>query len=106
MRESGAVDGVRLDVWLWSVRLTPTRSVATELCRAERVTVNGTTAKAATMRTLAAVLAAWEERSGVHTWRDPGSWDAVIMTALVGWGYRASEVEQLLAPADAAPTED
>ncbi len=24
---------------------------------------------------LAAVLAAWEERSGTHTWRNPGGWD-------------------------------
>lgn len=48
MRESGAVEGVRIDVWLWSVRLTPTRSVATDLCRSERVTVNGAKAKAAT----------------------------------------------------------
>jgi ribosome-associated heat shock protein Hsp15 len=40
--------GVRVDVWLWSVRLTPSRSAATNLCRASKVTVNGTTAKAAT----------------------------------------------------------
>lgn len=33
-----------------------------------------TTAKAATMRTLGAVLIAWESASGVHTWRDPNPW--------------------------------
>ena len=38
---------MRIDVWLWSVRLTPTRSAATDLCRAGRVTVNGTVAKSA-----------------------------------------------------------
>ena len=38
---------MRLDVWLWAVRLTPTRSAATELCRAGRVTINGAPAKPA-----------------------------------------------------------
>ena len=42
------IDTVRLDVWMWAVRLTPTRSAATELCRAGRVTVNGAPAKPAT----------------------------------------------------------
>jgi ribosome-associated heat shock protein Hsp15 len=41
-------DRVRVDVWLWSVRLTPSRSAATELCRGAKVTVNGAVAKAAT----------------------------------------------------------
>lgn len=39
--------GVRVDVWLWSVRLTPSRSVATDLCRSSKVTINGVTAKPA-----------------------------------------------------------
>lgn len=36
----------RLDIWLWAVRLTPTRAVATDLCRAGRVTLNGGVGKA------------------------------------------------------------
>ena len=38
----------RLDIWLWAVRMTPTRAVATELCRNGRVEVNGGTGKAST----------------------------------------------------------
>ncbi|WP_448062507.1 ParB/RepB/Spo0J family partition protein [Cellulomonas hominis] len=67
---------------------------------AARVLAQATTPAAATMRTLAAVLAAWEDRSGVHTWRNPGDYDAAIMAALVGWGYPASEVEQFLTAPD------
>lgn len=68
---------------------------------AARVLAQATTPAAATMRTLAAVLAAWEARSGVHNWRDPGDYDGAIMAALVSWGYPASEVEQMLtAPAE------
>ena len=55
-----------------------------------------TTPKAALMRTLAAVVAAWEQRADTHTWRNPTEWDDVIMTTLIGWGYPASDVERLL----------
>jgi ribosome-associated heat shock protein Hsp15 len=42
------VDRVRVDRWLWAIRLYPSRTDATDACRAGHVRVNGSTAKAAT----------------------------------------------------------
>ena len=47
---TGASSGptsVRLDVWLWSARLMPTRSAATAACRGGHVRRNGEPVKAA-----------------------------------------------------------
>lgn len=41
-------DSVRVDQWLWSVRLTKTRADAAAACRGGRVDVNGKPAKPAT----------------------------------------------------------
>ena len=54
------------------------------------------TPKAATMTTLAAVVAAWEATTGKHSWRNPTAWDARVLGALVEWGYQPSEVELIL----------
>jgi ParB family transcriptional regulator, chromosome partitioning protein len=60
------------------------------------LTTKSTTPKAATMTTLAAVVAAWEDSIGKQTWRNPTEWDARVLGALIEWGYQPSEVERLL----------
>jgi ribosome-associated heat shock protein Hsp15 len=43
-----AVDRVRVDRWIWAIRLYKTRSEATDACKAGHVRVNGAPAKPAT----------------------------------------------------------
>jgi ribosome-associated heat shock protein Hsp15 len=42
------LDSARVDQWLWSIRIYPTRSAAGLACRGGHVKVNGVTAKPAT----------------------------------------------------------
>lgn len=44
---AGSEGSVRVDVWIWSVRLVKTRSLAASACKAGHVRVNGDRAKPA-----------------------------------------------------------
>lgn len=48
MRDDGVIETVRVDQWLWAVRLYTTRATAAAACRGGHVAVNGRTAKPAT----------------------------------------------------------
>lgn len=60
------------------------------------------TPKAHTMRTLAAIVAAWEDSTSVQTWRGPSPDDGLILAYLIEAGYEPSEVERLLLDQDRA----
>ena len=61
-----------------------------------KIATKASTPKAATMTTLAAVVAAWDATTGKHSWRNPTAWDARVLGALVEWGYQPSDVERIL----------
>ncbi|MBX9244641.1 ParB N-terminal domain-containing protein [Actinotalea ferrariae] len=57
---------------------------------------------------LIVLLAAIEDGTGTHTWRNVSAEDRAYFTALAAWGYSLSEVEALatVAPTYAVPVED
>ncbi|WP_300462230.1 ParB N-terminal domain-containing protein [uncultured Nocardioides sp.] len=69
-----------------------------------KIATKASTPKAATMTTLAAIVAAWEATTGKHSWRNPTAWDARVLGALVEWGYQPSEVERILLGEEPQPS--
>jgi ParB family chromosome partitioning protein len=74
-----------------------------------KIATRATSPKGAIMTTLAAVVAAWEDSIGKHTWRNPSQWDTRMLAALMEWGYKPSDVERVLIgeePSDDSVTDD
>ncbi|GAA1195354.1 ParB/RepB/Spo0J family partition protein [Pseudonocardia alaniniphila] len=59
----------------------------------------------ATMLALAVLLGAAEQGTGRHSWRNPSPESRAYFTALRGWGYPLSPVEQLVLTLDTATTD-
>ncbi|GLL10651.1 hypothetical protein GCM10017577_17910 [Pseudonocardia halophobica] len=62
--------------------------------------------KRSTVLTVAAVLCAWEDRTGPHTWRNPSTDTARYLGQMQSWGYELSDVESLAVTGREPDTED
>ena len=108
----GPIDTVRVDVWLWSVRLYKTRSTATAACRGGRVRVNRAPAKASTQVKVGDRVEAFAERERileVVTVIDKRVGAAVAATCLVDHSPPAPAVRRqppvfVRAPGSGRPT--
>lgn len=61
--------------------------------RSQLVTADATP-KRCTQIALIHALVAWESNTSRETWRNPSEWAVRILTAMAGWGYTLSDVEQ------------
>jgi ribosome-associated heat shock protein Hsp15 len=59
------IDTIRVDVWLWAVRLYKTRSAATAACRGGHVSVNRALAKPSTQVKIGDRVEAFVERARI-----------------------------------------
>src|SRR4029077_15026357 len=63
--QDGRIDTIRVDVWLWAVRLYKTRTAATTACRGGHVRVNRAAAKASTPVKVGERVEAFVERERI-----------------------------------------
>jgi ribosome-associated heat shock protein Hsp15 len=59
--DQSAAEGVRLDKWLWAVRIYRTRALATDACRLQRVRMGGNEVKASRLVRLGDVIEVRQE---------------------------------------------
>ena len=57
------IDSIRVDIWLWGVRIFKTRTLASTSCRSSRVRVNGDTVKSSKLIRVGDVIDVQKPRS-------------------------------------------
>ena len=58
-----SIDSVRVDIWVWSVRIFKTRTLASASCRSSKVRVNGDTVKSSKLIRVGDVIDVQKPRS-------------------------------------------
>lgn len=94
MHGTSAVKGVERFIARATIERENSDNAPWEHREALRRKIDKASPRVALRMTAALLLLAWDKRAGRHTWRNPTEQDRRYLTAIIGWGYQPSEIEQ------------